>query len=558
MADHVLPTGPFDRAGALARLAGDTFDVLVVGAGITGAGVALDAAARGLRTALVDAGDLACGTSSMSSKMVHGGLRYLSSGERKLVTEALAERQHLLDNAPHLVTPLPFLIPLFAKADGSTAAVKGLAKAYSSALWLYDVCGGLRIGHRHSRTSPAEARAHLPTLRADLLVDAFLYWDAAADDARLTLAVARTAAAHGAAVATYAPVTELTRSPAGALDGAVLADGTRVRAKAVVNAGGVWGEQVAQLAGAGDHVAIRPAKGVHVTVPADRLPCDQATVLAVPGDRRSVFVVPWRGSGFTYIGTTDTDYDGDLRSPRCSAADVDYLLRAVNAWTTSALTPADVTGSWAGLRPLVAGASEKTADLSRRHRVTTAADGLVTVTGGKLTTYRRMAADAVDAAYAVLGRHAPRCPTKRLALWGAPTAADAAPADELADRLGLPAATVAHLQGRFGTAARAVAALVEADPALGAPLVEGLPYLRAEAVHSARTEMVHTLVDLLWRRTRAGILDREATLAAAPAAAALVAGELGWSAARVEQEVAAVAAEVGAERSAIAADGVAA
>ena len=551
----------FDRSAALARMASDSFDVLVIGAGVTGCGVALDAAARGLRTALVDAGDLASGTSSKSSKMVHGGLRYLSQREYRLVAEALTERHRLLVNAPHLVRPLPFLIPLFAQG-GSRARLKGLAKAYSSALWLYDLAGGLRIGRRHRRVSAGGALAHLPSLRADRLVDAFLYWDAQADDARLTLALARSAADHGASVATYAPVRELVEAE-GRIRGARLGDGTVVRAAAVVNAGGVWSEQVAALSPTPTgHVRLRPAKGVHVTVPAHRLPCDYATVLPVPGDRRSVFVVPWDAAGadgpdgpgrFTYIGTTDTDYDGPLDDPRVSAADVEYLLSAVNAWTTAGLAPADVTGSWAGLRPLVddGDPDEATTDLSRTHRVETSPQGLVTVTGGKLTTYRAMAADTVDAVHHLLGRRLTYCPTRRLAIWGSEgSAALAEPG--VAARLGTTPAVLAHLAGRYGGEARAVLAMVQADPALGEALVEGLPYLRAEAVYAARYEMVHTLEDLLYRRTRAGILHRDATAAAADDAAALVGAELGWSEERRAAEAATVRAAVATERSAMA------
>ena len=557
----------FDRDAALRRLASNRFDVLVVGAGVTGCGVALDAAARGLRTALVDGGDLAGGTSSKSSKMVHGGLRYLSQREYRLVAEALTERQRLLVNAPHLVKPLPFLIPLFSRdQDRSRARVKSLAKAYSTALWLYDVAGGLRIGRRHRRVSAGDARAHLPSLRADRLVDAFLYWDAQADDARLTLALARTAADHGATVATYAAVASLLEE-GGRVCGARLADGTEVRAEVVVNAGGVWSERVAQLSPTpSGHVRLRPAKGVHLTVPAERLPCDYATVLSVPGDHRSVFVVPWdaatapapSGPGrFTYIGTTDTDYDGPLDAPRTTAADVDYLLGAVNAWTTAALTPEDVLGTWAGLRPLVArdeaaNADDATADLSRTHRVDTSPQGLVTVTGGKLTTYRLMASDTVDTVQHLLGRRLTYCPTRRLALWGSGGSAELE-IPGAAERLGTSPGVLAHLAGRYGGEARAVLAMVAADPSLGEPMVDGLPYLRAEALYAARYEMVHSLGDVLYRRTRAGILDREGTARAAASVADLVGGELGWDRGRRVAEVDAVLAEVRAERQALAA-----
>ncbi len=360
----VPSAGPFDRQHALEQLGRQQFDLLIIGGGVTGCGVALDAAARGLRTALVEAADFASGTSSKSSKLVHGGLRYLQQHEYRLVYESLHERQRLLQNAPHLVHPLPFLIPLFGR-DGAVS--KAVAKAYSTALWLYDLTGGLRIGTRHKRVDAADALAHFPALRTDRLAAAFLYWDAQADDARLTLALARTAAAYGATLANYAPVTKLL-GPDGRICGAQLADGTEVAARVVVNAGGVWSERVARMAPdtGTNPVAIRPAKGIHLAVPAAKLPCDYASVLVVPGDRRSIFVVPWaadeldglpKGPGrYTYLGTTDTDYVGPLDDPQCTVEDTEYMLNAVNAWTTAALRTGDVSGAWAGLRPLVSDA----------------------------------------------------------------------------------------------------------------------------------------------------------------------------------------------------------
>ena len=541
----------FDRNDALRRLADDDFDVLVVGGGITGCGVALDAAARGLRTALVTADDFASGTSSASSKLVHGGLRYLAQREYQLVYQALAERQRLLVNAPHLVRPLPFLIPLFGR-NGVVA--EGVAQAYSAALWTYDLTGGLRIGRRHRRLSAEAARGHFPDLRSDRLVASFLYWDAQVDDARLTLAVARTAVAgHGAVLANHSPVARLLETAGhGRIHGARLADGTDVRAKVVVNAGGVWAEHIAGLtedsstseksstprgSAPNGPLAIRPAKGVHLMVRAERLPCDYAAVLPVAADKRSVFVVPWIDAGFTYVGTTDSDYHGDLDRPTCTPDDIAYLLDAVNAWTTADLGPDDITSTWAGLRPLVRDAtSERTADLSRRHRVTVGANGLVTVTGGKLTTYRQMAADTVDRVVAELGRRPTYSPTRRLAIWGAEGAAELAdPA--AARRLGVGAELLEHLAGRYGGEARAVIAMVAADPDLGRPLVPGLPYLRAEAIFAARYEMAVTLTDVLARRTRALIVDREATIAAAPDVARLLAPALGWSAGQVDAQV---------------------
>jgi glycerol-3-phosphate dehydrogenase len=535
-------SGCFGRGAALARLASEPFDVLVVGGGVTGAGAALDAASRGLRTAIVERGDWASGTSSKSSKLVHGGIRYLQQREYRLVFENLAERQHLLRNAPHLVTELPFLIPLFGTGGAVNAAV---AKGYSTALWLYDLVGGLRIGKRHRRITRDDALAHFPALRANRVAAAFLYYDARTDDARLTLALVRTAVLdHGAVAANYAGVASLAKDGSGRVTGAVLADGTQVRATSVVNATGVWADDVRALDEGVHPRSIRPAKGIHVTVPAARLPCDIAAVLPVPKDRRSIFVVPWGSE--TYIGTTDTDYDGPIDDPVATAADIAYLLNAVNAATTAALTGSDVTGAWAGLRPLVRNAmTERTADLSRRHRVDVAPSGLVTVTGGKLTTYRKMAADAVDAVASSRSR------TRRLPVRGAVGLAYLRRPGAAA-RLGVSDAVLAHLVARYGAEAPRVLAPVRNDASLLDPLVPGLPYLRAEAVWAAREEMTVTLDDLLSRRTRALLRDREATADAAPAAASLVAPLLGWGPSDTAAQVAAFQASVARERDGVA------
>ncbi len=514
------------------RLADERFDVLVVGGGVTGAGVALDAASRGLKVALVEKSDFASGTSSKSSKMIHGGLRYLQQREFRLVYENLAERQRLLENAPHLVSPLPFLIPLFGR-DGVVS--KAVARSYSTALWLYDLTGGLRIGARHKRVTKNQALAHLPTLATDHLVAGFLYYDARADDARLTLTLARTAALeHGAVVANYTPVVRLTSDEGGRTTGAVVrpdpADPSSefpVHARVVVNATGVWADDVRALDEGSHPRSIRPAKGVHVSVPADRLPCDIAAVIPVPHDRRSIFVVSWPDTDLVYLGTTDTDYQGPLEDPSCTPEDVDYLLDAANSVTTSALTRADVTGVWAGLRPLLAPqgkaahVSERTADLSRRHTVQTSSHGVVTVTGGKLTTYRKMAEDTVDVVVQRLGESPKtrRCITKSLRLIGATTATK----DPVA-----MAHPHSHLLGRYGTESAAVLALAEGRPELLEPAIPGLPYMRAELVYAAREEMAQTLDDLLARRTRAVIQRAQPTMAAAHAAATLVAPDMGW------------------------------
>jgi glycerol-3-phosphate dehydrogenase len=518
-----VPSLAFDRTTSLRRLEHETFDVLVVGAGITGAGVALDAASRGLKVALVERDDFASGTSSKSSKMVHGGLRYLQQGEVALVYQALRERQRLFKNAPHLVTVLPFMIPILTK-DGVVS--RKVARALGSAMWMYDLTGGWRIGKLHRRLRKDAAFAHLPTMHRERLASAYLYHDAAVDDARLVLTVCRTAADKGAVVANRCGVVELSHDASGAADGAVVeADGRRfrVQARVVVNAAGVWADDVRQLDEGRHPDAIRPAKGVHITVPWDKVRCDIAVVIPVPKDRRSLFLVPWgpKPDGtfeHAYIGTTDTDHHGPLVDPQCTKDDIDYVLRAVNASITTHVTAADITGTWAGLRPLVKAAEPgRTADLSRNHALHRSPNGVLTITGGKLTTYREMAEDTVDAALERLGRTA-RCRTKRLRLLGAQR------------RTAPDGSARSHLAGRYGAMADDVRALVAADRTLGEPLVPGHPHLRAEAVYAVRYEMATTLDDVLTRRTRLRLFDRAATVAAAPAVAELLASELGWDA----------------------------
>ena len=551
--------GAFDRATALRRLADTHFDVLVIGGGVVGTGTAVDASSRGLRTALVERDDFASGTSSKSSKLVHGGLRYLQQGDVRLVYEALAERQRLRKNAPHLVKVLPFLLPVFGKGG---VIPKKLSRALGSAMWMYDVTGGARIGRLHKRISPEKARAHMPTLPADKLAASYLYYDAQADDARLTLTLARTAAIDfGAAVVNGTRLVELLKDESGRAIGARVEaaddDGgvtvIDVRADAVVNAAGVWSDDVRSLDEGADPHSIRPAKGIHITVPWSKVRNDIAVVVPVRKDKRSIFVVPW--GDFTYIGTTDTDYDGPIDDPQCTPDDIAYLLGAMNDAMTTELTEADILGTWAGLRPLVRDAgSERTADLSRRHRVTPSASGEVTVTGGKLTTYREMAADTVDLVLEevlgakVLERVAKHSRTRRLPLRGAEGYAEVLAA--ATSTPGVEPAVVEHLANRYGGETRALLAMIERDPQLADPLVEGLPYLRAEARYAVRYEMARSVDDILSRRTRSRLLARDASAAAAPAVAALVAADLGWDEAEQERQVKAFRALVDEERTA--------
>ncbi|MGZ4713990.1 MAG: FAD-dependent oxidoreductase [Acidimicrobiia bacterium] len=513
-----MPT--FDRADGLARLESGDFDLLVIGGGITGSGVALDAATRGLKVALVERDDFASGTSSKSSKLFHGGLRYLQQKEIRLVYDALYERQRALRNAPHLVRVLPFLIPVLSR-DGLINPK--ISRALGSALWMYDLTGGARIRKLHQRIDKAEALAHMPTLREPNVAAAYLYYDAQADDARYTLTLARTAAHHGAVVVNHAGVVALHRNPAGKVTGAtVRADGREfpVSARAVVNAAGVFSDEVREMDEGVHPRSIRPAKGIHITVPWERVQNDIAAIVPVPKDRRSIFVVPW--GDLTYIGTTDTDYDGPIDDPQCTPEDIRYLLDAMNVAMATPLTEADVVGTWAGLRPLVTGGTvgQKTADLSRRHKVAVGTSGMITITGGKLTTYRKMAQDTTNAVMRQLGRTG-ACRTKNLRLLGAD---GPAPDDE-------------HLARRYGSMATDVLTLADGIAGLDEPLVTGLPYRRAEAIYAVREEMATTLDDVLSRRTRARLLARDATADAAEDVARLVAPELGWDEARIRAEV---------------------
>src|SRR6478752_2220897 len=505
----------FDRSTALDRLKREEFDVLVVGGGITGCGVALDAATRGLRTALVERDDFASGTSSKSSKLVHGGLRYLQQREVRLVYEALYERQRALENAPHLVRILPFLVPLMTSGGVMDRRIERL---FGSALWAYDLSGGLRIGKRHHRIDADTALAHMPTLARDRLAGGYVYYDAQVDDARLTLTIARTASAEGAVVANHTAVRGLLKEGERVVGARITTDSDgegaeiEVRARVVVNAAGVWADDVRALDEGTHPASIRPAKGIHITVPWQKVRNDIAAIVPVPGDKRMIFVVPWGDT--TYVGTTDTDYDGPLDDPACTPDDVDYLLAAINGISEEKLTAADVVGTWAGLRPLLrTGRSTRTTDLSRKHTVRTSPSGVVTVTGGKLTTYRRMAADAVDQAAKVLGTQSGPSRTKHLRLFGGEGIAPPVAA--------LEPSTHEHLTGRYGTEAEVVRALTVDRPDLAEPLVPGLPYLRAEATYAVRHEMARTLDDVLSRRTRALLLARDASADAAASVAEL-------------------------------------
>ncbi|WP_052710734.1 glycerol-3-phosphate dehydrogenase/oxidase [Pseudofrankia sp. DC12] len=565
--------GPAERAEALRRLATETFDVLVIGGGVTGAGTALDAAARGLSVALVEARDLAAGTSSRSSKLIHGGLRYLEQLNGALVREALRERTLLLETlAPHLVRPVPFLLPLthhgwerayigsgvllydtLGQGLARISPAPGTQRAARSASPAGDgpPSGGLPM-HRHL-TRKAALR-EFPALRPDALVGAIQYWDGQVDDARHTMFVARTAARFGAAVATSTPVIGLLREE-DRVTGAVVRDlespdgaEIRVRARQTISATGVWTDDLhAMLGGRGGRgtVSVRASKGVHLVVPRDRL--QGTTGLILRTERSVLFVIPW-GSHWI-IGTTDTDWELDLAHPAATRSDIDYLLDQLNKVLRSPLTWDDIVGVYAGLRPLLAGESEDTAQLSREHAVVAAAPGLTTVAGGKYTTYRVMAEDAVDAAAAGLTRVVPPSCTEKTPLLGADGYQALWNARErLADRAGLHVARIEHLLRRYGTLTEELVDLVVAEPSLGIALPGAEAYLAVEALYAATHEGARRLEDVLTRRTRISFEAPDRGLAAAGPVAELIAPVLGWDEARTRAEVELYEARVAAER----------
>jgi len=524
-----------DRSNALRRLTAGQLDVLVVGGGITGAGAALDAASRGLRVGLVESRDLAAGTSSRSSKLIHGGLRYLEQGDFKLVREALRERDLLVTKlAPHLVKPVPFLYPLYKKVVERPYVGAGLV--------IYDAMEGTKRPvphHRHLTARGALRRA--PALRPERLAGAMVYYDAQVDDARHTVCVARTAAMHGAIVVTRASATSLLRSADGTqVTGAVVRDEETGRsfdvlATRVVVCAGVWTDLVHSLGGVQAGYQVRMSKGVHVVMP--RSAIDAETGMIVRTEKSVLFFIPW-GERWI-VGTTDTDWSGDRAEPTASGADVDYILAAANRVLAMPLTRADVIGVYAGLRPLVAAAADRpTTKLSREHVVDVPLPGLVSIAGGKFTTYRLMARDVVDAAVADFPRPVPESVTGQLPLLGADgLPAVRAAAQRLAEDYGVPLSSVEHLLARYGSAVSEVLDLVRSEKTLGRPLLDGYPYLRAEVAYAVTHEGALHIEDVLARRIRLLIESPDAGVAAAAEVGVIMGGLLGWGRRRRALEV---------------------
>lgn len=530
------------RATEWEQLASTAYDVLIIGGGVTGTGAALDAATRGLSVALVEARDFASGTSSRSSKLFHGGLRYLEQLNFGLVREALRERELMLTRiAPHLVKPVSFLYPLKHRI---------WERPYVSAgMTLYDSMGGARSVPRHRHFTRGGALRMVPALKREALTGALMYYDAQADDARHTLAVARTAATYGATVLSSAEVVALQRAGERVV-GATVRDvetgrEVDVTASVVVNATGVWTDDIQTLAGGRGRFHVRASKGVHIVVPRDRINSETGLILRT--EKSVLFVIPWNTHWI--IGTTDTDWTLNRAHPAASRADIDYILDHVNEVLSTPLTHDDIQGVYAGLRPLLSGESESTSSLSREHAVARPQPGLVSIAGGKYTTYRVMAADAIDAALEDVGGPVPPSITEHIPLVGAEGYhAMVNQLDRLASRVGLPVWRLQRLLDRYGSMTEELLALGADDPSLLQPLEGAEEYLRAEIRYAASHEGAMHLDDVLARRTRISIETPDRGTASAEAAARLVAPALGWDEERIANEVQAYSARVEAER----------
>ncbi|QDW62480.1 glycerol-3-phosphate dehydrogenase/oxidase [Oerskovia sp. KBS0722] len=544
------------RQRALSALEASTsadqeLDVLVIGGGVTGAGIALDAVTRGLSTAIVEGQDWASGTSSRSSKLVHGGLRYLQMLDFHLVHEALTERDLLIkDLAPHLVRPVPFLYPLEHRVWERAYVGAGIA--------LYDTLASMAPGKRalplHRHLSRKQMERKFPDLAHDAAIGAVQYWDASVDDARLVSTLIRTATSYGAHAASRTQVVELTKGSTGAVNGAILEDletGRRitVRARAVINATGVWTEDTEALAGSEGGLRVLASKGVHIVVPRERIKGQVGLILQT--EKSVLFIIPW--SRYWVIGTTDTPWEQELTHPVATAADIDYILEHANAVLAQPLTRDDIIGTYAGLRPLLQpGTKEGTssAKVSREHTTASPTPGLTVIAGGKLTTYRVMAKDAVDFA---IGQRSTALPsiTDKIPLVGAVgLGAVRRQARPWASKFGWTPQMVDHLLHRYGSNLRDIVALCEADPTLARPLEHAPAYLRAEISYGVTHEGALHLEDLLLHRTRLNyeVLDRG--LGALPEIADIAAPLLGWDDERKAEEIASYTARAAAEEAA--------
>jgi glycerol-3-phosphate dehydrogenase len=537
--------GPEERAAAITALKEKELDILVVGGGIVGTGAALDAVTRGLSVGLLEARDWASGTSSRSSKLVHGGIRYLEQLDFRLVREALIERGLLLQRiAPHLVKPVRFLYPL------KTPVIE---RFYIGAgMLLYDIfswSGGRPPGVPHHRhLSKRQVMRAIPSLSKDALVGGITYYDAQVDDARYVASLARTASFYGVHAASRVRVEGFIKvgQRVVGVHAHDVETGERfdVRARQVVNATGVWTDDTQAMVGERGQFKVRASKGVHLVVPRDRFQSNTGLLLRT--EKSVLFVIPW--GRHWLLGTTDTDWHLDKAHPAATAADIDYILEHVNRVLQVPLTREDVEGVYAGLRPLLAGESEQTSKLSREHLVAHSVPGLVVIAGGKWTTYRVMAKDAIDEAVAALDGKVPQSVTQDIGLLGAEGYQAAwNRRGKIARAFGVHRARIEHLLNRYGTLTDEILDLLRERPELGEPLPGADDYIGAEVVYAASHESALHLEDVLARRTRISIEAWDRGVSAAPVAAALMAGVLGWDAEREQSEVANYLKRVAAE-----------
>ncbi len=536
MPDPLQPNAT--REKDLASLRDRKFDMLVIGGGITGSGVARDAALRGLSVALVEKDDFASGTSSKSSKLIHGGLRYLEHAQFRLVFEGTNERALLMRLAPHLVKPLPFLLPAYRESR------PGLIKL-DVGLWIYDALCGFSSFKLHKSYRGRKILELEPGLRDTELKGGIVYYDCLTDDARLTLENALDARSLGAVAVNRVRVRGLTKDGTGRVTGAEVEDVDSsvagapfaIRAKVVVNASGAWTDQVRAWNGA--KPILKPTKGVHLVVDAARLPLHHAIMMLARRDHRVMFSIPWGDR--TVIGTTDTFFDGNPDKVVATRDDAEYLLETANHYFPAAkLTRADVLSSWAGLRPLVqfAAGDVDASDISREHYVLDE-PGFVTIAGGKLTTYRRIAAEVVDAAGQQLGR-VPASTTAERSLPGADGIAgeeELSDVAELLQKKGVPARAARHLADTYGVRAQVMAPRIVGDASAMAPLDPELAYVAGEVDEAVDQELARSVTDVLCRRIPLILRSRDQGLAAAPVVAERMAKKLDWSQARVHEEL---------------------
>jgi glycerol-3-phosphate dehydrogenase len=533
--------GPRERAVAWDRLGSEQFDVVVIGGGVVGAGAALDAATRGLKVAMVEARDFASGTSSRSSKMFHGGLRYLEQLEFGLVREALHERELSLTTlAPHLVKPLPFLFPL---------TKRWWERPYIAAgIFLYDELGGAKSVPGQKHLTKAGALRLAPGLKRSSLIGGIRYYDTVVDDARHTMTVARTAAHYGAVVRSSTQVVSLLRE-GDRVVGVRVRDSengevTEVRGHVVVNATGVWTDEIQALSKQRGRFRVRASKGVHIVVPRDRIVSEVAIILRT--ERSVLFVIPW-GTHWI-IGTTDTEWNLDLAHPAATKVDIDYLLDHVNTVLATPLTYDDIDGVYAGLRPLLAGERDDTSKLSREHAVAVPAPGLVAIAGGKYTTYRVMGEDAIDAASEFVPARVAPSITEKVPLLGADGYfALVNQAERVGAYYGLHPYRVRHLLDRYGSLIGEVLAMAEDKPELLGPITEAPVYLKVEAVYATAAEGALHLEDIMARRMRISIEYPHRGVDCALEVAEVVAPILGWDADDIQREVDTYIARVDAE-----------